>query len=211
MSRDIASRKEEALWLLEKVVQGSAVNNLSVAFRVDGRLDPEALRQSLTLLMRRYPVLRTVFHAGDDGLTKTVTNRDTIALEAAECTDERADEALAAFVARPFALSGASLVRALLLHGHTKDHLCLAVHHLVFDTIFRRGPAGGTDRCLHRVRHRDAAARRTARGSGPPSDAGDPAHAGRHRLLARAAERLRPGTPSPLDGRAGCGEPHAPW
>ncbi|MEV4847862.1 amino acid adenylation domain-containing protein [Micromonospora matsumotoense] len=135
MSRDIASRKEEALWLLEKVVQGSAVNNLSVAFRVDGRLDPEALRQSLTLLMRRYPVLRTVFHAGDDGLTKTVTNRDTIALEAAECTDERADEALAAFVARPFALSGASLVRALLLHGHTKDHLCLAVHHLVFDTI----------------------------------------------------------------------------
>ncbi|MDO0929802.1 amino acid adenylation domain-containing protein [Streptomyces sp. TG1A-8] len=135
MSRDTASRKEEALWLLEKVVPGSAVNNLSVAFRVDGRLDPEALRQSLRLLLRRYPVLRTAFHAGDDGLTKTVTDRDTVDLESAECTDERTNEALAAFVARPFALSGTPLVRALLLHGDARDHFCLAVHHLVFDTI----------------------------------------------------------------------------
>ncbi|GKQ36215.1 amino acid adenylation domain-containing protein [Streptomyces sp. A012304] len=135
MNRAPASRKEEALWLLERIVPGSAVNNLSLAFRVEGRLDAEALRRTLTLLLRRHPVLRTVFHTDDSGLTKTVTDVDVVPTETATCEDDRADAELAAFVARPFALSGQPLLRALLLHGTTRDHFCLAVHHLVFDTL----------------------------------------------------------------------------
>ncbi|MGW5282953.1 non-ribosomal peptide synthetase [Streptomyces collinus] len=139
-ARGRASRKETALWLLDDLVPGSGANNLSLAFRVAGRLDPAALATALDLLPRRYEVLRTVFHRSDDALTRTVLPSLRIEPEQADAHgddhgaghgDER--DALTAFVARPFRADGSPLLRALLLHGPDDDILCLALHHAIAD------------------------------------------------------------------------------
>ncbi|MFI5649123.1 amino acid adenylation domain-containing protein [Kitasatospora sp. NPDC051705] len=130
-----ADRKESALWLLEQVVPGSAVNHLSLAFEVDGRIRPDVLQESMTLLVRRHEALRTVFHATGTALTRTVLPSAEVVVESATGSDQEAEELLAAFVARPFGLDGRLLVRALRLSGPQRDHVCIAVHHLVFDTI----------------------------------------------------------------------------
>jgi amino acid adenylation domain-containing protein len=131
-----ASRKEAALWLLEKMFPGSAVNNLSLAFAFEGRLDLNALQNSLTLMMQRHSALRTTFLARDGDLIKSVSSEFVVAMEFTECDDVNAEDILTAFVSRPFNLSEQeALVRSLVVHGTQKDYFCLAVHHLVFDTI----------------------------------------------------------------------------
>ncbi|WP_329110182.1 amino acid adenylation domain-containing protein [Micromonospora sp. NBC_01699] len=127
-----SSRKETALWLLDDLVPNSGANNLSLAFRVPGRLDPAATASAIRLLPRRYEVLRTVFRRADDALTKTVLPALDVDLEQADLHgDERAT--LTAFVARPFRADGGPLMRGLLLHGPDSDVLCLALHHAVAD------------------------------------------------------------------------------
>ncbi|NBE80076.1 non-ribosomal peptide synthetase [Micromonospora rubida] len=126
------SRKETALWLLDDLVPGSGANNLSLAFRIAGRLDPAAAGEALRLLLGRFEALRTVFHREDAVLTRAVLPAVAVDLAESELRgDERA--ALTAFVARPFTPDGSPLVRALLLHGPDSDVLCLALHHAVSD------------------------------------------------------------------------------
>jgi amino acid adenylation domain-containing protein len=131
-----ATRKEQALWLLEKMVPGTGVNNLSLAFATEWRLDLSILRRTLDLLLARYEILRTVFD--DDG--GTLTRRVLPAGEPVELDEVRlpradVDAALTAFVGTPFVLDGRSLVRARLFHTEQGDVFCLAVHHLVFDAL----------------------------------------------------------------------------
>lgn len=146
-----ASRKEEALWLLERFVPGTGVNNLSLAFRVAGRLRPELAQETLAFLIRRHEVLRTAFVAGDltlarrvlaaDDAKVLVTEEDLPAGAFAEdaagaaAADDVLDGILTRYVGAGFAMDGSPLVRARLFHGPREDVFCVALHHLVFDTI----------------------------------------------------------------------------
>jgi amino acid adenylation domain-containing protein len=131
-----ATRKEEALWLLEKMVPGSAINNLSFAFRAAGRLDTRLLRAALATVVDRYEILRTVFHAGGATLAKRVVGHMDIEIETLDLDGTSPEAVLSAFVARPFALDGGPLLRAAHLSCEDgEDHFCLVVHHLVFDTM----------------------------------------------------------------------------
>nr|AUO14858.1 putative non-ribosomal peptide synthetase [Amycolatopsis sp.] len=127
-----ATRKEEGLWLLERLVPGEGVNNVpGVALRVAGRLDRAVLQEAVARLVRRYDALRTVFHAGDTRLTKSVLTAFPIRLEGAECAD--VDAALRELITRPFTLDGSPLLRVGLFHGPEHDSVGVAVHHLIFD------------------------------------------------------------------------------
>ncbi|MEV4054631.1 condensation domain-containing protein [Amycolatopsis sp. NPDC049688] len=127
-----ATRKEEGLWLLERLVPGEGVNNVpGVALRVAGRLDRAVLQEAVTQLVRRYDALRTVFHAGDTRLTKSVLASFPIRLEGSEGTD--VDAALRELITRPFTLDGSPLLRVGLYHGPEHDSVGVAVHHLIFD------------------------------------------------------------------------------
>ncbi|QKV75045.1 condensation domain-containing protein [Amycolatopsis sp. Hca4] len=127
-----ATRKEEGLWLLERLVPGEGVNNVpGVALRVAGRLDRAVLQEAVAQLVRRYDALRTVFHADDTRLTKSVLPSFPIPLEGAECED--VDAALRELITRPFTLDGSPLLRVGLFHGPEHDSVGVAVHHLVFD------------------------------------------------------------------------------
>jgi amino acid adenylation domain-containing protein len=133
-----AHPKEEALWLLETLVPGSVPNNLSLAFLVDGLLEESLPPQALTAVVRRHETLRTVFHADKARLTRILLAPDRVAMDVERLTlgpDSTPQDALTAFVARPFTLDGGLLVRAAVLTetGTGHDYVCVAVHHLVFD------------------------------------------------------------------------------
>ncbi|MFG2353524.1 amino acid adenylation domain-containing protein [Streptomyces sp. NPDC048521] len=134
---EVAGRKEEALWLLERLAPRSAANNLSVAFRVDGRLQEFPLQEALTLLLRRHEALRTVYRAAGAHLTRSVLDPADVRLVPSVLTTrpENLDADLTAFVAERFPLDGSLLLRAAVLRGADGDVFCLAVHHLVFDTL----------------------------------------------------------------------------
>ncbi|MBE8521731.1 AMP-binding protein [Amycolatopsis sp. H6(2020)] len=127
-----ATRKEEGLWLLERLVPGEGVNNVpGVALRVAGRLDRAVLQEAVAQLVRRYDALRTVFHAGDTRLTKSVLPAVPIRLEGPGCADVEAG--LRELITRPFTLDGTPLLRVGLYHGPEHDSVGVAVHHLIFD------------------------------------------------------------------------------
>jgi hypothetical protein len=131
-----ASPKEQALWLLERLVPGIGVNNVCVAFKVDGRLSAPAASQTVDLLLRRFEALRTVFSAGEAELTKRTLGPGEITVPLQVIAPEPGREAaLRAFAARLFELQGGPLVRAGILHEADGDVCCMVVHHLVFDAI----------------------------------------------------------------------------
>ncbi|MET8850303.1 condensation domain-containing protein [Amycolatopsis sp. NPDC004625] len=146
-----ATRKEEGLWLLERLVPGEGVNNVpGVALRVAGRLDRAVLQEAVARLVRRYDALRTVFHAGETRLTKSVLTSVPIHLEGAECADVEAG--LRELITRPFTLDGSPLLRVGLYRGPEHDSVGVAVHHLIFDgtsmSIFLEDLAAAYDAVL---------------------------------------------------------------
>lgn len=132
-----ASRKESAMWLLERIVPGTGVNNVPTAFEVDGRLDRAVLARALTAVVDRHDVLRTVFAADDTTLTKQVLEpgEATVAVGDIPVTGAGRDADLTAFAGAPFALRGEPLVRAGVWAGPDTDVCCVVVHHLVFDAM----------------------------------------------------------------------------
>lgn len=136
----LAGRKEEALWLLERLAPESAPNNLPLAFQVDGRLSISALQEAFTVLLRRHEVLRTVYFTAGADLTKTVLSPEDFRVDIEEVDDfapapDRLTDSLTPFVARQFTFDGRPLVRAALLRHPDGDVLCFVFHHLVYDTI----------------------------------------------------------------------------
>ncbi|MFD7559314.1 amino acid adenylation domain-containing protein [Streptomyces sp. NPDC059835] len=132
-----AARKEQALWLLEKLVPSGAVNNLSVVFTTEEPLGEWELQQTLDALLRRHEALRTVFHGTDGGLVRqsVPADRFTATVSTMEVAAGGAEAAVDALVARPFTFDGQPLLRAGHLQGPDGDVFCLVVHHIVFDTV----------------------------------------------------------------------------
>ncbi|NEA54891.1 hypothetical protein G3I60_12210 [Streptomyces sp. SID13666] len=140
-----ATRKETDLWLLERLVPGSGVNNLSLTFDVEGEIDSAALSRALTLVVRKYDILRTVFRTSETDLTKEVLAADAITsvdvtsidVTETEAAEDALQAAVEAFVAEPFALDGSPLVRAARFRraGGAGDVVSVALHHLVFDAM----------------------------------------------------------------------------
>lgn len=135
-----AGVRQEALWLLEALVPGTAVNNLSVAFRVGTALDPTALRSALAAVVRRHEALRTVYHADDARLTARVTAPGELRPELTEVTTPTAPTAadLEPYVTTPFRITGEPLIRATLLHHPDGDVCAVTAHQLVLDAPSRR-------------------------------------------------------------------------
>ena len=135
-----ASRKEIAMWLLERLYPETSTNNLSLVFATDTPLDVPALREALEVIVRRHEVLRTIYFAAGADLMKTVLPADGFQLELKEFDgfapeDGDVERALRPYVNRPFAMNGKALVRAGLFHGETGDVCCVVFHHLVYDVI----------------------------------------------------------------------------
>jgi hypothetical protein len=137
------------LWFLEQLRPGTNAWNTPVAVRLSGPLDVEALRRSLARLVKRHPMLRTIFppNRAADVLTGgpfqvvlpapavelALTDADAAEPSAAPISD-RIDAFVAAEVRRPFDLRSDLMVRARLLRLGSEDHVfVLVAHHIACD------------------------------------------------------------------------------
>jgi amino acid adenylation domain-containing protein len=135
------SFSQQRLWFLDQYEPGSPQYNISSALRLSGELNQEALKRSLTEIVRRHEVLRTIFTVIQDEPAQIVQEPYTVSIAVTDLAvlpaDAREKEArrLAYEEAqKPFDLSTGPLLRASLLKISESDHvLLLSVHHIVSD------------------------------------------------------------------------------
>jgi Condensation domain/Phosphopantetheine attachment site len=123
-----ATNNEQALWLLEKCVPGTGVNNIPFAFRVPGGLRRDHLLAALRHVADQHPALRTRFRVEDSRLVRSSGPVGDLVVE--EITGP-----LPEFASRPFPLDGEPLLRAGIRSQADGDVVCVVAHHLVFDAI----------------------------------------------------------------------------
>ena len=122
---------QESLWLIDQLGQGKAYH-LTIALRVEGDLDREALTLSIRNLIQRHEPLRTTIRGPEDA-------KQPYHL----CSDDwdfaRAEEGLQPrdlddLIKQPFDLSRDFMIRAWLLPVNTKENtLLFVIHHIAFD------------------------------------------------------------------------------
>jgi amino acid adenylation domain-containing protein len=135
-----ASSAQARMWFLAQLGDGDAYA-MPVAVRLRGVLDPGALADALTGIVRRHEVLRTTFAAKDGEPVQVVHPpapvplplTDLAALPQAE-REAAAERILRDEARRPFDLRRGPLLRALLIRLADDEHLALcAMHHIVSD------------------------------------------------------------------------------
>nr|WP_298114497.1 amino acid adenylation domain-containing protein [uncultured Pseudomonas sp.] len=132
---------QQRLWFLQRLDPGSTAYNLTRAFRLQGRLDVQALESAFNALIVRHAVLRTRFEDSQGEPRQVVLAEVPFSLLCeqhaglSEATRlETLGRRLQDEVARPFDLARAPLLRVTLLRFDEQDHgLLLAMHHIVSD------------------------------------------------------------------------------
>ncbi|MFD2169274.1 non-ribosomal peptide synthetase [Tumebacillus lipolyticus] len=135
------SYAQQRMWFLDKFVPDRAAYNISGAVRMKGRLERQALVDSLRTIARRHETLQTSFREVDGELMQVIDPAveqevpliDLSGLLAAE--REAEVQRLAQEVSRqPFELHTAPLLRTILLKLAEEEHvLLLTMHHIISD------------------------------------------------------------------------------
>jgi len=136
-----ASFAQQRLWFLDQLDPGTAAYNLPRAFRIDGPLNIDILRQALQHVVHRHASLRTVFDSVEGEARQVVLSDVELTLPVTDLTDipeaEREPEALRIAGEegkKPFDLSEGPLLRALLLQMAPNSFILLLVmHHIITD------------------------------------------------------------------------------
>ncbi|WP_329576675.1 amino acid adenylation domain-containing protein [Kitasatospora sp. NBC_01250] len=136
------SHAQERLWAVHLKDPADVAYTVPLELELTGPLAPAALAAALQAVVDRHPALRTaVDAAGDEPRQRILPPGLPVPLERADlgALAGRAGELAyrdlrAEFVARPFDLTRAPLLRALLITtGPDRARLLLTVHHLVVD------------------------------------------------------------------------------
>jgi amino acid adenylation domain-containing protein len=132
---------QQRLWFLDQWAPGQSVYNVCEAYRVKGRLDENAIEESLNELVRRHEILRTTFSPFNDqpiqviaaSLRLKLIVKDLSALPEGERDDRSL--AVASGEARcPFDLVRGPLLRATLVRLAADEQLLLfTLHQIVCD------------------------------------------------------------------------------
>src|SRR3981189_3303886 len=133
------SSGQEQLWFLDQLSPGETTYNISLAYRLRGQLDVEALRRSLTRLVGRHEGLRASFGARDGTPFQTIATPGDVRLDVRNFADIDPNEREAAVAAagqaqgaESFDLESAPLYRFRLLRIAPDDHvLCVSFHHII--------------------------------------------------------------------------------
>jgi amino acid adenylation domain-containing protein len=132
---------QQRLWFLDQLQPNNPVYNIPRAIRIRGRLNVQALEQSLNEIVRRHESQRTVFKSVRGQPVQIVLPACPIQLPVVDLSSvpdsERTSEAKRLAVAeakRPFDLAKGPLLRITLLRLSDDDHvLLLNTHHIVSD------------------------------------------------------------------------------
>ena len=132
---------QQRLWFLDRIEPGNATYNVPAAFRLAGELKVHALEQSLTEIVHRHEVLRTIFSTVNGDPVQMISPRSHCSLAYTDLSDRpesEREQALPSMLSeeaeRPFDLSRGPLIRAQLLRLASQDHvLFLNMHHIISD------------------------------------------------------------------------------
>lgn len=127
--------KEQALWMLHRLVPDSGVNNVPVAVSTPLRLDEAAVRRALRLLARRHRALWTVFaEAGGAPVARVAASGD-LELVCFRSDRDRLPAHLTGFSREPIDVTSRFPVRVAHVHCPDSDVVCFVVHHLAVDAV----------------------------------------------------------------------------
>jgi amino acid adenylation domain-containing protein len=132
---------QERLWFFDQLEPGSAAYNIPRALRLKGKLDANALHQSVDTIVSRHEVLRTTFSSNNGRPVEMIANRGAVAVPVLDLSDvperereERASRMITQESQRPFDLARGPLMRTSLLRLSEEEHiLMLTMHHIISD------------------------------------------------------------------------------
>jgi amino acid adenylation domain-containing protein len=131
-----ATSEQQRLWLLQQRTPNSRAYHVGQAFRLDGDVDPVALRLALRTAVERHPALRTSFEATAEGLFQRIGEPYdpwSDAEPGKTWDEERARAVAETFFAEPFDLAEPQMLRARWLPGPGGGFLLLHLHHIAVD------------------------------------------------------------------------------
>jgi amino acid adenylation domain-containing protein len=132
---------QQRIWMLDRLMPGSAFYNETTTLRLSFRLNVPALERSINEIVRRHEVLRTTFLAVDGQPVQVIAPTLSLPLPVVDLRElqelERESEARRMAreeAGRPFSLGRGPLVRTTLLRMGEEDYvLLLTMHHIVYD------------------------------------------------------------------------------
>ncbi|MFE1293041.1 amino acid adenylation domain-containing protein, partial [Streptomyces sp. NPDC058751] len=127
---------QQRLWFLNRFEAADATYNIPVVLRLDGPVDPAALRTALDDVVTRHEPLRTIFAEDETGPWQTVLEpvRARPEFHHAEAGDEEAAALVAELTGRGFDVARDVPVRvALVSHAPDRHTLVVVVHHIAAD------------------------------------------------------------------------------
>ncbi len=132
---------QQRLWFLDRLEGAGTTYHICGALRIDGPMDREALRQSLSEIVRRHEALRTVFRERKGKASQHILPPSALPLGEVDLRHLPSDESEAALQAhirddmlRPFDLEQGPLLRFELLR--LRDDcaaLVFTLHHIIAD------------------------------------------------------------------------------
>jgi non-ribosomal peptide synthetase component F/acyl carrier protein len=135
------SYAQQRLWFVDQMEPGKAAYNIPAAMRLSGKLDISVLEKTLTEIVRRHEVLRTVFAVEEGEPVQVIRPAGPFKLEAEDLSwkDEQERDAEAERIAREemetgFDLQAGPLLRVRLLKLTDTDHVVVfTMHHIISD------------------------------------------------------------------------------
>ncbi len=132
---------QKGFWFLEQLNRNSSVNNIPSALNFEGRLDINALEESLRQIIRRHEILQVHFKM-QNGQPVQVPEADfKLPISIVDLTslgdkgkEDKARQLISKEALLPFNLEQAPLLRATLLRMNEQRHiLLLTLHHIIAD------------------------------------------------------------------------------
>ena len=127
---------QRRFWLTEQSHAGTAFNNVAVAYRLSGPLDPTRFEKAVEQVVAQHPVLAIEVIETATGPVQAFDTGATMPVELIDVRGNDVDQQLAidTIAAMPFDIHSAPLIRMHLLRVGADEHVFLMVlHHLVGD------------------------------------------------------------------------------
>lgn len=131
----LASIGQSRIWLLDRLEEGSASNNITSSFRIHSGLNPETLGTALQIVVSRHEILTSSYKLVGDELTQEPTTKAARELERFFCdTETSARKQAQDFGRLPIDIENGPLYRVGLFTVTETSHvLILSVHDIAFD------------------------------------------------------------------------------
>ena len=132
---------QSRLWFLDQLTPGSTAYTFPMYTRLRGLLDVGILERTLSEIVRRHEILRTIFPTVDGSPNQVILPPSSVVIPVLDLSDipvaDRESKALqvaATEIKLPFDLTRGPLLRPRLLRLTAEEHVFLiSVHHIVFD------------------------------------------------------------------------------